>query len=360
MDTDTEEPGQIPNAGGALPSALEQKIAQAVDDVLSVLAAAEKAAARPNSPTKGRLLAKYRGPFTAAMSALGEALAQAAENDPHENIDRQSDRQSIQQIRAIMSMSAVVRRAQDWLNDEEEGAEVQREALEGKIGGFDISSRLINENQQGSHLARSYRNRGELLGRHLRDEIHRRVDEGQVPVEVLCLRSGSALELVAALQDPVSARAAALTLVDPSTNALRRTRHHFAGLLNRPPKLIRADPATLHHSPSRPRKRFDIVYSLGMFDVLQFDGASELLAAIRTFLKPDGVLITGGFGPNAPRAEEAFAAVVLGADIVYRDRAAWDQLLFAGSFDPQGTVFSTDELATIVLTAPQRKAIPDV
>lgn len=357
MDTDTEEPEQIHNSEDAVPSALEQKIAQRVDGVLSVLASAEKEAARPKPPTKTRLLAKYRAPFTAAMAALGETLAQAAESGHQDSNDRQSARQQIQQIAAIMSMSAVVRRAQDWLRDEEEGAEVQREALEGNIGGFDISSVLINEHQQGSHLARSYRNRGMLLGMHLREAIDRRADGGKKPVQVLCLRSGSALELVAALQDPTSARAAVLTLVDPSTSALRRARDQFDGLTSRLPAAIRADPATLHLSPSRPKMRFDIVYTLGMFDVLQFDAARSLLDAVRTFLKPDGVLITGGFGPDAPRGEQAFAAVVLGADIVYRDRDAWTHLLAAGSFDADESQASTDDLATIVLTAPQRRVI---
>lgn len=357
MAADTEKPNQLEPPEGDEESALEMLIAQHVDEVMHVLEAAEKEAARPKAPTRARLLAKYRTPFAKAMSALGEVLALAAEDDADENDNRLSRSQSIQRISAMTSMSAVFRRAQDWLKDEEEGAEVQREALEGNVGGFDISSILINDHQQGSHLARSYRNRAELLIGHLRAEIQRRSDGRQHPVHVLCLRSGSALELVAAMQDPISARAAALTLVDPSTNALRRARRQFDQLGVRSPTLIRADPATLHLSPSRPKQRFDIVYSLGMFDVLGFDAATRLLGAIRTFLKPDGVLITGGFGPGTPRSEQSYAAVVLGAGIVYRDQAAWASLLDAGSFDPDRSAFSTDDLATVVLTAPQQQAI---
>jgi SAM-dependent methyltransferase len=327
-------------------------LAERIAEVLSVLAAAQAEAERAGPGAAPRLLVAYRERFRIAMQAFGDALADALEATPGVFAPDSPDNPLTPLLERTRDLP-LFRRAQQSIKNDEDDHDLHRVLVVGRGAGFDLPSLLLEDYYQDTVLVRTFRRRVASMGEMLRDEVCRRVAEGQKEVRLLNLRCGGLLELEPLLEHSVCAAHSAITCVDDSTTALRLARQSVARRLALQPRFVRADPLTLGENPNRPREPFDFVLTFSLFDLLPPTTALRLARNCSGLLKPDGALITTGYLPSVPRGEKALALGLLGARVNFWDEPSWRNLLRRASFDSVATRFERRSPAAIALSAPR-------
>lgn len=348
-DDNNESDGDGPAEADADLSAPRRLSAQ-VAGVLALLGQARAEAEKAGPGAGPRLLTAYRGRFSVAMKAFGEALADVIEQAP-QTLDPGNPESPIAPLLEKSRDLPLFRRAKQSINNEEEDHELQRVLLSGRGAGFDLPSLLLEDYFHETVFARSFRSRATAMGELLRQEVCRRVAAGQKEVRLLNLRCGGLVELDPLLEHSACVARVVLTCVDDSTSALRQTRQSLTRKLMHPPRFVRADPLTLGESLNRPRPPFDLILTFSLFDLLSNRAALSFARSCHTLLKPDGALVTSGYSPLVPRGERALALALLGAQVNFRDEIEWRTLLRSASFVADSIRFEHREPAAIAFCA---------
>lgn len=192
---------------------------------------------------------------------------------------------------------------------------------------------LIDRCLLGSAAAEAVRNRRTFFAQLLADAAR---EEGEAPVQALCLACGPAREVVDAYQlleaAPEAAGRLRMTLLDMDMQALSFAAdlQREAGLA-RPAKMVQLNPVSLLlGGPSPELMGQDLIYSCGLIDYLNERMLVRLLNFIHAILRPGGRVVLGNIHAGAP--VRAMMDHVLEWKLHYRTPADLDRVLLASAF----------------------------
>ncbi len=330
----------------------EQQVLERLAEVVRLLALADAEGKRAG-PAAFRLLDKYRGPFSDAIVNFGEALADflAAHPDTPTLLEHPAFAEQLKPLLNLMRALPVLRRMQEWGPRRLERDEVRRAALLASQPAFDLPTLLLGDYYGNSAMFRSYRTRVTVLAEWVHEEARTLLATQQEPVRLLKLAGGSGQEMEPLLADAKCAANLFVTYVDEDSIGVRRVRQSIEKRLAHRPRMLRADLLSLGSNPNRPRGAFDIVYALDLFNTLTIQQISDALRAGFAFLKPGGVLFTGGFLPDVPRSEKAILAGLMSTQVQYLDEIDWRRLLREAAFDLESSRLEILEPSTILVAS---------
>lgn len=332
----------------------EQELRERLAKVVRVLTLADEEGRRAG-PAAFRLLEKYRIPLAEAGYDLGDALAdlRSADGTFPQLLADPAFLEHIGPLYEYLRSLPLFRRVQDWSQNVLDSDEVERTMLQGNQSGYNLPTRLVADFYRRTAMVRSFQSRAAALGEWVRDEVRSRAIAGRRPVPLLRLLCGSGLEGEVVLADPVCAQNMTVLCIDQNLSALRRGREELGRRLTHKPRFLRADPLALGSHLNRPRQRFDVIYTLTLFDNLSESRTVTMLRTCYDFLEPGGVLLTGGYLPELPRSEKALLTGLVGVHLQYRDQDEWRRLLRSASFAP-GDLRLEHRLPAAILVAARR------
>ncbi len=345
----TEFPPEVNGPGGSPEQRLREQLAEGIR--LLTLAEAEGKRA---GPAAFRLLEKYRGPFAEVAAGFGEALADFLEVDrvDHALFDHPAFLEQIGPLYHYLRAVPLFRSVEDLsLGLVQDGDQIERTLLLDSPSGFDLPSALLSDFYRRSAVVRSFQRRAAAMGEWIRAEVRTRAVSQEQPVRLLRLLCGSGLEGDIVLADPICAKNMAVMCVDQHLHALRRARRVLTQQLTHKPRFLRADPLELDVHPNRPRERFEVVYTLTLFDTLTPSQAVRMVRICHDLLEPGGVLLTGGYTTDLPRSEKAIVARLAWVQLQYLDEEGWRRLLRTAPFDLDGTRLERQDPAAILIAA---------
>ena len=330
----------------------EERLRERLAEVVRLLALADVEGKRAG-PAAFRLLETYRGPFADALDHFGEALADylAVSPDTPTLLEHPAFAEQLKPFLDLMRALPVLRRTQEWRQRGVERDELRAVALLASQPAFDPPTLLLGDAYGNTAMFKSYRKRVAVLGEWVHVEARTRVASQQEPVRLLKLAGGSGQEMEPLLADARCAANLLVTYVDEDNIGVRLVRQNIEQRLAHRPHILRADLLSLGSNPNRPRGAFDIVYALDLFNTLTVQQISDMLRTSFAFLKPGGVLFTGGFLPDVPRGEKAILAGLMGTQVQFLDEIDWRQLLLAATFDLDSTRLERMTPSTVLVAA---------
>lgn len=331
-----------------------QRLRERLAEVVRVLVLADEEGRRAG-PAAFRLLEKYRTPLAEAAYQLGEVLPdfRSADGSSPPLFENPVFLEQIGPLYGYLRSLPLFRRVQDWSQNVWDSGEVERTMLQANQPGYDLPTRLVADFYRRTEMVRSFQSRAAAMGEWVRVEVRMRAISTKKPVRLLRLLCGSGLEVEVVLADPVCAQNMMVLCVDQNLPALRRGREELGKRLAHKPRFLRADPLALGLHLNRPRQRFDVIYTLTLFDNLSDSEALKMLRICYDLLAPEGVLLTGGYLPELPRSEMALLAGLMEAHLYYRDEAEWRRMLRGAAFD-LGNSRLEQRLPAAILVAARR------
>lgn len=300
---------------------------------MRVLYAGRDDAAGHPSFGRARTLEKYGPLLDAAMVALGKTLGDFLDSSGAQVDYAVLRSQYLEPILALARTLPVFRRAVDWVSHRAEGVELQRILLEGRSMGFDAQTLLLDAFFQNSPGTRSLRARASFLVGMYHDEMGALRRQKTDSERTLVLGASSVLNLTSPFPGHPAPAHTSVVIVDSDTQALRRARQRIEEGLKTRSALLRSEPESVVLYRDRVKPPFDVVYTLGLYDLLPVEAALELTRGIAEMLKPGGSLLTGCYLPTLPAPYRALAKAFVGMDWKYWDEATWRDMLVGLSFD---------------------------
>ena len=199
----------------------------------------------------------------------------------------------------------------------------------------------------------SFRNRFTQVAERLAAETERRASKTR-PVRILNLHTNTCRELEFLANNRDFIEAVQITCLDRDPVALRRARQRLDRLAGRS-QFVRADARKYAASRTWLEAPYDIIYTVNLFDQLDYEQTVKLIADCRLGLAPGGIVMFGNYSPSMPIAERALIAWVMNWSIRSRPAVEWRQI-FENTWQDAGCVsFESDELETsqlVIATCP--------
>ena len=345
---DSEYPISEPMAGDSDPVAAMQRL---LDELAALIEQIEVSVKTGRHGPLSRLIEANEATTRRIMEEIGTNLyAVGASGVPPEVAD-QVRRLAVSRLVAWSSTSPVFYHVRNTRREDFSNFEVILLVLENRLGGGDVAAQILDHFYRNMVISGSLRNRLPQIANLLADEAKRRATEGR-PVRILNLHTntGRELELLASNRNFVEI--SQITCLDRDPAALRRTRQRlerFAGRI----QFIRADARKYAASRTQFEAPYDIIYSVILFDQLDDEETTKLVADCRQRLAPGGVLMFGNFAPSLPDTDRAIMARLMDFNTRCRSAEEWREI-FAQTwgdgeclrFEPEESQASRTVIAT--------------
>jgi extracellular factor (EF) 3-hydroxypalmitic acid methyl ester biosynthesis protein len=213
--------------------------------------------------------------------------------------------------------------------------------LENRLGGGDVAAQILDHFYLNMVIASSFRDRLPQIADLLADETKRRATQGR-PVRIVNLHANTCRELELLARNRTFVEAVQITCLDRDPAALRRARQRlerFAGRI----QFARADPRRYVASRTQSDAPYDIIYTVNLFDQLDDEDTTKLVAACRQRLAPGGILLFGNYAPGLPNVERAIMAWLMNFNIRSRSAEEWRQIFAQTWLDPECVRFEPEE-----------------
>lgn len=169
--------------------------------------------------------------------------------------------------------------------------------------GPTIFSKMMHMHPVEEPAAQAVRNRRVFLANVLSEA--RAKHPVSAPLRVLSVACGPAREIRDVLESPEDAERYDFTLLDQDPDALAEAKEEVGhaekriGTMPQVRFVLQSVRTMLQHAPLRREgERFDLVYSMGLFDYLNEPVARSVLRELFALLAPGGQLVVGNFHPR--------------------------------------------------------------
>jgi len=270
------------------------------------------------------LIAENEATTRRIMEGIGTILdAVDTSGEPPEMVDQVRELATTRLV-AWSSTSPVFYRVRNTPREDFSNFEVMLLVLENRLGGGDVAAQILDHFYLNMVISSSFRNRLPQIADLLADEARRRATKGR-PVRILNLHAntGRELELLAGKRSFVEV--VQITCLDRDPAALRRTRQRLERFTGRI-QFVRADARKYTASRTWPEAPYDIIYTVNLFDQLDDEQTTKLVADCCRGLAPGGVLMFGNYSPSLPNAERAIMAWLMDFNIRSRPAEEWRQI----------------------------------
>ncbi|HJW75973.1 MAG TPA: class I SAM-dependent methyltransferase [Thermoleophilia bacterium] len=183
-------------------------------------------------------------------------------------------------------------------------SEMMRMVYQDAFAGPTVFSRFMHRHPIRTAAAQAVRNRRALLSELI---TARAGTAARGPLRVMSVACGPAREVSDIVQSPRLAGSLAFTLVDQDDEALGQARQQIDEVQGRigtavSARAVRQSVRTMLRTPSLRDDwgRFDVIYSMGLFDYLVGPVARAVLTKLYDLLDPGGELIIGNFHVGNP------------------------------------------------------------
>lgn len=225
--------------------------------------------------------------------------------------------------------------------------------LDRRLGGADLPAQMLDNYYLNMVTASAFRLRNEVLAQKMADKI-RRLSQGQHPVRLLNLHTGSARVLHTLIQDRALRAVIHVTCLDTDATALRRTRQMLGAQLPGRAHFQLGDPRAVVKSKTWPDAPYDLIYAVILFDQLSDRQVGPLIASCYRGLRPGGVLMFGNFAASMPAHEHVLIDWVMNWNIRKRSEETLRHIFARTPFEAQAVSCELDPLAASWLVTAER------
>jgi extracellular factor (EF) 3-hydroxypalmitic acid methyl ester biosynthesis protein len=286
------------------------------------------------------------------MQGIGTILHDIGAPGEPPDVAEQVRKLAITRLIDWSSTSPVFYRVRNTPREDFSNFEVILLVLENRLGGGNVAAQILDHFYRNMAISRSFRDRLPKIADVLADEVKRRATKGR-PVRILNLHLNTGRELELLARNRSFVEAVQITCLDPDPAALRRARQRlerFAGRI----EFVRADARKYTASRTWPETPYDIIYTAVLFDQLDDEQTTKLIADCQRGLAPGGVLMFGNYAPSLPDVERAIMAWLMDFNIRSRPAEEWRQI-FGQTWQDAGCVsFESDALQTSQLVTATR------
>jgi SAM-dependent methyltransferase len=323
-----------------------------LDELAAQIERIEASVARGTHASLARAIAAHAATTRRIMEGIGTLLQDVgASGEPAAVVDRVRGL-AIARLAAWSSTSPVFYHVRNTPREAFNSFEIVELLLENRLAGGSAAAQILDYYYLNMAISRSFRNRYPHLANRLAQETAR-CAAARRPVRILNLHThaGRTLELLATNRAFVET--VQITCLDRDPAALRRARQRlerYAWQI----QYVLADARKYAASRTWPDAPFDIIYCVNLFDQLDDEQTTKLVADCRAGLAPGGVLIFGNFAPGMPAAERALIAWPMNWTIRARPAEEWRRIFARTWHDPECVRFELDELQTSQLVIATR------
>jgi SAM-dependent methyltransferase len=313
-----------------------------LDDLAALIEQIEVKIERGTQGALPRLIAENEAATRRIMEGIGTILHDVGRAGEAPEVAAQVRELATARLVAWSSTSPVFYRVRNTPREDFSNFEVMLLVLENRLGGGDMAAQILDHFYLNMVISSSFRNRLPQIADLLANEARRRATKGR-PVRILNLHTntGRELELLAGKRSFVEV--VQITCLDRDPAALRRTRQRlerFAGRI----QFVRADARNYSASRTWPEAPYDIIYTVNLFDQLDDEQTTKLVADCCRGLAPGGVLMFGNYSPSLPNAERAIMAWLMDFNIRSRPAEEWRQIFAQTWGDAECVHFEPEEL----------------
>jgi len=196
-----------------------------------------------------------------------------------------------------------------------------------KTKGF---ARLFDNYSQMSAAAFAIRNRKEDIKKFVGSLV--KANNGKA-LKIMDLASGPCRDINEMLEETSSAqRNLSIDCYDQDENAIE----YAKGLLGENLKFVnfhKENAVRIAFKKIIPSERYDLIFSLGLFDYLDERLAQRLIEALKGLLKPNGILFVANFGEKYQNPSFYFLEWVGEWQLIYRSEEEFKKIFLAAGFD---------------------------
>ncbi|MFH0985265.1 MAG: class I SAM-dependent methyltransferase [Candidatus Omnitrophota bacterium] len=209
-------------------------------------------------------------------------------------------------------------------------------------------ARLFDNYAQMSAAAFAIRNRKEDIKKFIGSLI--KSNNGKA-IKIMDLASGPCRDINEMLEEiPSDQRNLSIDCYDQDENAIE----YAKTLLGSNLKFVnfyKENAVRIAFKKSIPNERYDLIFSLGLFDYLDERLAQRLIRALKELLKPNGVLFIANFGEKQQNPSFYFLEWVGEWQLIYRSEEEFRKIFLEAGFDEKNlrTIFEQQGIIQYVV-----------
>jgi hypothetical protein len=306
-------------------------------------------------PSAMPIIEKHRAQVYAAVSALGLAVEELSNSDQDARRIDEARRLVTETLRSWSTSSPFFFRSMRGyrLFDFFELVEHIRRQ---QASGADVPAMVFEDFYLHTVNVESLRNRLDLLGARLRDEVIQRQARGFGPLRIFSLQYTGGAEFERLAQAPPGAAGVYLTCLEESATAVRHALQTYGRAFAGRFVSVLADPERWLSSPTCPRGTACIVSGLSVFESRDDASVVRMLRGMHSLLRRGGILVMGSAAPGSPRSEQVLRELSLGMPWRPRSEDAWRALLAQTPFSADDVAFEHEPLGASLVFRVQREA----
>jgi extracellular factor (EF) 3-hydroxypalmitic acid methyl ester biosynthesis protein len=313
-----------------------------LDELAALIEQIEVKIERGTQGALPRLIAENEATTRRIMEGIGTILHDVGvAGEPPEVVDEVRELAAAR-LAAWSSTSPVFYHVRNTPREDFNNFEIALLLLEHRLGGGNTAAQILDHYYLKMVTCSSFRNRFTQVAGCLAAETERRASKTR-PVRILNLHANTCRELELLANNRNFVDAVQITCLDRDPVALRRARQRLERFAGRS-QFLRADARKYAASRTWPEAPCDIIYTVNLFDQLDDEQTTKLIADCHRGLAPGGILVFGNYSPSMPIAERALIAWLMNWNIRSRPADEWRRIFAQEWHDAECVRFETEVL----------------